>query len=57
MTKQEITENLIKAIELEKARLKQLEELNASKRDIASIELQIANLLAQKTEIATSMEG
>lgn len=57
MTKQEITENLIKAIELEKARLKQLEELHASNRDIASIELQIANLLAQKAEIAASMEG
>ena len=54
MTKQEITENLIKAIELEKARLKQLEELHASKRDIASIELQIANLQAQKAKIALS---
>ena len=57
MTKQEITENLIKAIEYEKARLKQLEELNASKRDIASIELQIANLEAQKAEIELSEEG
>lgn len=54
MTKQEITENLIKAIELEKVRLKQLEELHASKRDIASIELQIANLQAQKAKIALS---
>lgn len=54
MTKQEITENLIKAIELEKARLNQLEELHASKRDIASIELQIANLQAQKAKIALS---
>ena len=54
MTKREITENLIKAIELEKARLKQLEELHASKRDIASIELQIANLQAQKAKIALS---
>lgn len=54
MTKQEITENLIEAIELEKARLKQLEELHASKRDIASIELQIANLQAQKAEIELS---
>ena len=57
MTKQEITENLIKAIELEKDRLKQLEELHVSRRDIASIELQIANLLAQKAEIAASMES
>ena len=57
MTKQEITENLIKAIELEKARLKQLEDLHASKRDIASIELQIANLQAQKAEIELSEEG
>lgn len=54
MTKQEITENLIKAIELEKARLKQLEDLHASRRDIANIELQIANLQAQKAEIALS---
>lgn len=57
MTKQEITENLIKAIELEKARLKQLEDLHASKRDIASIELQIANLQAQKAEIELSKEA
>ena len=57
MTKQEITENLIKAIEYEQARLKQLEELHASKRDIESIELQIANLQAQKAEIELSKEG
>ncbi|ACV21369.1 Uncharacterised protein [Slackia heliotrinireducens] len=57
MTKQEITENLIKAIELEQARLKQLEELHASKRDIASIEKQIANLLTQKAELESGMEG
>jgi len=38
-------------------RLKQLEELHVSRRDIASIELQIANLLAQKAEIAASMES
>lgn len=56
MTKQEITENLIKAIELEKARLKQLEELQASKRDIASVELKIANLQAQKAQVEMSGE-
>lgn len=54
MTKQQIAENLIRAIELEKARLKQLEDLHASKRDIASIELQLANLQAQKAEITLS---
>ena len=57
MTKQEITENLIKAIELAQARLKQLEDFHASKRDIASIELQIANLQSQKAEIDLGKEG
>ena len=57
MTKQDITENLIKAIELEKARLAQLEKLHASKRDIGGVELQIANLEAQKAELELSAEG
>lgn len=54
MTMQEIVDNLVQAIELEKARLAQLEELHASKRDIASIELQIANLQAQKASVELS---
>ena len=57
MTKQEITENLIKAIELQKMRLKRLEELHASRRDIASVELAIANLQAQKAEVELCKEG
>jgi len=50
MTKQEITENLIKAIEVQKKRLAQLEEKQASKRDLATVKLQIANLEAEKAE-------
>ena len=57
MTKQEITENLIEAIELQKERLAKLESLHASRRDIASVELQIANLQAQKLEVELSKEG
>jgi|GEM_PF-1344672 len=51
MTKQEITENLIKAIEALRQRLKVLEEKNASKRDIEAIKTQIANMETQKSEI------
>ena len=57
MTKQEITENLMQAIEFAKARLDQLEKLQASRRDIASIELQIANLQAQKAEVELGGEA
>ena len=55
MTKQEITDNLITAIETQKVRLKELEEKQASKRDLASVKLQIANLEAEKAEL--ELEG
>lgn len=51
LTKQQITENLIHAIEVQKERLKVLEEKQASKRDLATVRLQIANLEATKTEV------
>lgn len=55
MTKQEITDNLIQAIELQEARLAELEALHASKRDIAQVELDLANLKAQKAEVELGM--
>jgi len=55
MTKQEITENLIKAIDIQKKRLEELERVSASKRDLASVKLQIANMEAQKAEL--ELEG
>lgn len=55
MTKQEITENLIQAIEVQKARLVQLEDLHASRRDIAQVERDLANLQAQKAEVELGM--
>lgn len=55
MTKQEITENLIQAIELQKTRLEQLEALHASRRDIAQVERDLANLQAQKAEVELRM--
>lgn len=55
MTKQEITENLIQAIEVQKARLEQLEALHASRRDIAQVERDLANLQAQKAEVELGM--
>lgn len=55
MTKQEITENLIQAIELQEARLAELEALHASRRDIAQVELDLANLRAQKAEVELGM--
>lgn len=55
MTKQEITENLIQAIEVQKARLAQLEALHASRRDIAQVERDLANLQAQKAEVELGM--
>lgn len=57
MTKVEITESLVEAIEVLKARLKLLEEKNASKRDIAAVQLQLANVQAQKAEIELGNEG
>lgn len=53
MTKQEIVDNLIKAINMQKQRLAVLEEKSACKRDIASTTLAIANLEAQKYKIET----
>ena len=55
LTKQQITENLIKAIETQKARLVELEKMKVSKRDIASVKLQIANLEASKAELELEM--
>lgn len=55
MTKQEITESLIQAIELQKVRLEQLESLHASRRDIAQVERDLANLQAQKAEVELRM--
>lgn len=51
LTKQQITENLIEAIKVQKKRLEELEQMKVSKRDIASVKLQIANLEASKAEL------
>lgn len=50
-TEQEITENLIKAIELQKERIAALEKANASKRDIQHAAETIENLISQKDSI------
>lgn len=51
MTKAEITNNLVKGIDILKQRLKVLEEKEASKRDKAIVELQLRNMQAQKAEL------
>ncbi|MDO4177186.1 MAG: TerB family tellurite resistance protein [Bacillota bacterium] len=51
-TEQEITENLIKAIELQKERITALEKANASQRDIQHAEETVENLISQKDSIS-----
>lgn len=50
-TEQEITENLIKAIELQKERILALEKANASQRDIRHATETVENLISQKDSI------
>ncbi len=50
-TEQEITENLIKAIELQKERISALEKANASQRDIKHANEIVENLISQKEAI------
>lgn len=51
-TEQEITENLIKAIELQKERISALEKANASQRDIQHATETVDNLISQKDSIS-----
>ena len=51
-TEQEITENLIKAIELQKERIAALEKANASQRDIQHATETVENLISQKNSIS-----
>ena len=55
-TEQEITENLIKAIELQKERIAALEKANASKRDIQHATETVDNLISQKESISEIFE-
>lgn len=51
-TEQEITENLIKAIELQKERIAALEKANASQRDIKHATETVENLISQTNSIS-----
>ena len=51
-TEQEITENLIKAIELQKERIAALEKANACQRDIQHATETFENLISQKNSIS-----
>ena len=51
-TEQEITENLIKAIELQKERIAALEKANASQRDIKHATETVENLISEKESIS-----
>lgn len=51
-TEQEITENLIKAIELQKERIAALEKANASQRDIQHAAETLENMVSQKDSIS-----
>ena len=51
-TEQEITENLITAIELQKERIAALEKANASSRDIQHATETVENLISQKDSIS-----
>ena len=51
-TEQEITDNLIKAIELQKERIAALERANASQRDIQHATETVENLISQKDSIS-----
>ena len=55
-TEQEITDNLIKAIELQKERILALENAKASKRDIQHATETIENLMSQKDSISELFE-
>ena len=50
-TEQEITENLIQAIELQKERIAALEKANASQRDIQHTTETVENLISQKNSV------
>ena len=51
-TEQEITEHLVKAIELQKERIAALEKANASQRDILHATEAVENLISQKDSIS-----
>ena len=51
-TEQEITDNLIKAIELQKERIQALEQAHASQRDIQHAKETVANLTSQRNSIS-----
>lgn len=55
-TEQEITENLIKAIELQKKRIEELEKAHASKRDIQFATESYENLVGQKESVSEIFE-
>lgn len=55
-TEQEITENLIEAIELQKERIAALEKANASQRDIQHATETVENLISQKDSISEIFE-
>ena len=55
-TEQEITDNLIKAIELQKERIAALEKANASKRDIQHATEVVENLASQKESVSEIFE-
>ncbi|MBR3117641.1 MAG: TIGR02452 family protein [Oceanobacillus sp.] len=50
-TLQEITDNLVTALELQEKRIEELEKANASQRDISHAKSAYDNLVAQKAEI------
>lgn len=50
-TLQEITDNLVTALEVQEKRIEELEKLNASKRDIQHAKTAYENLLTQKEEV------
>lgn len=55
-TEQEITENLMKAIEVQKERISALERAHACRRDIEYVQKSVENLTAQK-EVISDMFG
>ena len=55
-TEQEITENLIQAIELQKKRIAALEKANASDRDIQHAKETVENLISQKDSVSEIFE-
>ena len=55
-TEQEITENLMKAIEVQKERISALERAHACRRDIEYVQKSVENMTAQK-EVISDMFG